>query len=182
VEPGGWFRSKGGRIAVAFLVFLLVVLAVLAFMGFHVAFEFLVLSVGALVGGFLAYLVVYPFRRRISDRSSVSNPFTASFLGMASSLAILLGALFVGFPASSSDKGGVPGALVPGFAIGFGSNLQQRLSPPPRMTPEEARERKRDLVRGILIVGGALLVFFGLTFTAHVLLEYVIGPLFRFFA
>ena len=173
-----WLRISSEKRAAAFYAALLVVAAGLTLAGFEFGFRFLALLVGGVIGELASRLAAYPFRSRVGDRRGLS-PIVASLVALASVLVIVFGAPLVGIDSFLSAEGGASGLLVFGTALGFGARLRRELSPPPSASGEiDVRATATDA----LIIGVPLLLIFGILFGAFVLMEYVAGPLIRYFA
>ncbi len=158
------------------------VLDALALMGSEIAWKLLVSLAGMLVGAALAYAATYPFRGRIR-RSGVWG-ILGIFLGLASVFGIILaGSALFDIPAFPTAEGGNAGLLIYGLAFGFGVSVPRGLGfARGTGVPNEQRGSFRPEIRAATLVVATVSVLFALLFAAYVAIEYVIGPMIRYFA
>ncbi|HET7479426.1 MAG TPA: hypothetical protein VFJ72_07935 [Rubrobacteraceae bacterium] len=178
-----WFKTWPERAGVALISALAIALALLGLMGSDTGFWVLVVLLGVLIGHLSAYSVSMPFRGRFVRRFDSWADVVAFVSGFALGLMLLLiGAFFVGSPSFFSDGGGMSGALVYGLALGVPQGLRSGLVPRPQPGPEQVYQSRRAILQGILIVAGALFTILALAFGLYALIQYILGPLIRYFA
>ena len=183
MQFGGWYVTRRSQIVFVSVVVWFAVLDVLVLLGYEGALALLVATVGFLAGHLLAGLAASPIKQRFARRFGAWRGTAALIFGLVLVVAILLlGTYLTGSSPFPSEEGEFSGTFVYGLALGFGSAFRQRLVPAPQGTPEENQEARRAEVRTLLVVGGAVSGLFALSFTAYVLIEYVISPAVRLFA
>jgi hypothetical protein len=178
-----WLKAWQDRVGAALIAAIAAALALLALMGYGVAFESLILLFGAILGHVLAHSLSAPLRDQFARRFGTWKGVVAFALGIALGIMLLLVGLYVvGLPSLFSYEGGSFGTFVYGLALGVMPGLRWGLVPQPQPTPEEARQSRRAALQGSLILAGALVLIFLLASGFYVLVEYVAAPLIRYFA
>ena len=179
-----WLVTSRSRMTAALVVVWFAVLNGLVLLGYEGAVTLLAASVGFLAGTLLAYLGASPIRQSFARLFGAWRGAGALVLALALTLAIVLlgGAYLTGSPSLLVAESGPSEGLIYGLALGFGSSFRERLAPPLKGTPEEEREARKAGVRLLLVVCGAIAGVFALTFTAYLLIEYVVGPTIRLLA
>lgn len=155
-----------------------IVAGILALLGYGFFDGPVFVTVGALVGGGVADLSARAFGRRWR------TVFGLAFAWLLSAMSYFL----VPYGWLYTDSGTfwdseetfvywlVQGAVI-GLAVGAGTLVSTLVRGD--MSQEEARRRRKDLRKSLLILGGTVLGIFGLFFLAYVLLEYVLTPVLR---
>jgi len=170
-------RTRRGWALYAFGLLTFFVLDVLALMGKALAAELLVSLSGMVVGAAVAYAGARPFRRLVG--TGIWR-IIGIFLGLALTFVIIFaGSALAGIPAFPSAQGGNVGALIYGFALGFG------VSVPGGLGFSEApgrREARGSELRTVALVLGVVAALSALLFVLFVLVEYLAAPLIRYLA
>ena len=170
-------RTRRGWTLYAFGLLTFFVLDVLALMGKDLATELLVSLSGMVVGAAVAYLGARPFRRLVG--TGIWR-IIGIFLGLALTFVIIFaGSALAGIPAFPSAQGGNVGALIYGFALGFGVSVPSGLGFSEAPGRWEARGSE---VRAVAVVLGVVAALFALLFVLFVLVEYLAAPLIRYLA
>ncbi len=154
------------------------VLDVLALMGKDLATELLVSLSGVVLGGAVAYAVARPFRRLVG--TGIWR-ILGIFLGLALTFVIIFaGSALAGTPAFPSARSGNVGAMIYGFALGFGISVPGGLGFSGTSEAPERREIRGSEFRTVVLVLGVVAALFALLFVLFVLVEYLAAPLIRY--
>ncbi|MGH3147791.1 MAG: hypothetical protein ACRDTR_18510 [Rubrobacter sp.] len=175
-----WPRTwKGwGLFALGLVTFL--ILDVLALMGEDLATKLLVSLSGTVLGAVVAYAVTRPFRRFVG----VGVWRTLGiFLGLALTFVIVFaGSALAGIPAFPTAQSGNVGAVIYGFAFGFGISVPGGLGASGPFGARGPRGTGNPELRTVVLVLGVVAGLFALLFALFVLVEYLVAPLIQQFA
>lgn len=165
-------RTRKGWVLFAFGLLTFFVLDVLALMGKDLATELLVSLSGMVLGATAAYAVARPFRRLVG--SGIWR-ILGIFLGLAAAFVIIFaGSALAGIPAFPTAQSGNVGALIYGFAFGFGVFVPRGLG------ASEGWKARESNLRAVGVAVGVVAAFLALLFALFVLVEYLVAPLIRY--
>ncbi len=170
-------RTWWGLYAFGLLTFF--VLDVLALMGKDLATGLLVSLSGMVLGAAVAYAVARPFRRLVGVGIW---RIVGIFLGLAATFVIVFaGSALAGIPAFPTAQSGSVGALIYGFAFGFGISVPGGLGYSGGLGASEGREVRGSNLRAVGVALGVVAALIALLFALFVLIEYLAAPLIRYF-
>ncbi len=175
-RPRTW---KGwGLYALGLITFF--VLDVLALMGEDLATKLLVSLSGMVLGATVAYAVAHPFGRFVG--TGVWR-ILGVFVGFALAFGVIFaGSALAGIPAFPTAQSGNVGALIYGFAFGFGVSIPRGLGfSSGGLDASGRREPRESNLRAGGVALGVVAALFALLFAFFVLIEYLSAPLIRYF-
>jgi hypothetical protein len=171
-------KTWRGWVLYAFGLVTFFVLDVLAFMGKDLATELLVSLSGVVLGAAVAYAVARPFRRLVG--TGIWR-MLGIFLGLAVTFVVIFaGSALAGIPAYPTAQGGNVGALIYGFALGFGVSVPRGLGFSGASEASEGLVANRSDLRTLVLVLGTVASLFALLFVLFVLAEYLAAPLIQY--
>jgi hypothetical protein len=173
-------RTRRGWALYALGLLTFFVLDVLALMGKPLATELLVSLSGMVLGAVVAYAVASPFGRLVG--TGIWR-ILGIFLGLALTFVIIFaGSALAGIPAFPSAQSGNVGALIYGFALGFGVSVPGGLGFSGASEAPGRREARGSGFETMALVLGVVATLFALLFVLFVLVEYLAAPLIRYLA
>ena len=170
-------RRRWGLYALALIAFFF--LDVLALMGEDLATKLLVSLSGMVLGATVAYAVAHPFRRLVGTGAW---RILGVFVGFAVTFGVIFaGSALAGIPAFPTAQSGSVGALIYGFAFGFGVSVPRGLGFSGGLDASGRREPRGSNRRAGGVALGVVAALFALLFMLSVLIEYLSAPIIRYF-
>lgn len=107
--------------------------------------------------------------------------FTLDVLALAFAI-VFGGSALAGIPAFPTAKSGNVGALIYGFAFGFGASVPRTLGFSGALEASGRREIRSSELRTVGVALGVVAGLFAPSFAVYALIEYVAAPLIRYLA
>lgn len=175
-------KSRRTWVYLICVVGLFLILDVLALTGSEFATGLLV-TLGGLVVGIVAAVVVYPFTRRLERSSPVR--YLWFFGGVASLfLIVVAGSALAGIPLFPTAEGGLVSVFLYGLAFGFGSSTANfALGGSVRSAflgvLADSPDANRVAARTLVVIGATVVGLLSLFLLAYVAFEFVLAPIVR---